>query len=531
MSANAAALPAAPAGPVAAYGKWAIAFSVALGALLEIVDTSIVNVALTDMATSLDATVGETSWIVSSYAVANVIILPLSAWLGKRFGQKRYFIFSLVGFTLASAACGFATSLPMLIIARVAQGLAGGGLLAKAQSILFQTFPREQQAMAQAFFGIVVISGPAIGPTLGGYLVTNIGWRWIFFVNLPIGLLAIFMTWLTLPKDKIVKGLKEGVDYLGILFLAIGLGCLETFLEEGNRNDWFESTEITVLAASALFGLIFFVWRELTTEHPAVDLRVLKYRSLWAGSIVSVVLGVALYGALFVIPIFSQQVMGMTSQQVGLMLLPSALAAGAMMPVMGFLLSKKLDPRLGLTIGCLILGSTLYALVPLTPQTGEDDFFWPLLIRGAGMVFMFLPLTMAALGPIPKEDIANASGFFNLTRQMGGSIGVALLSTVLTNRVAFHHANIAEHLVSTDPNVIGRLDQLTHFFQAKGMALVDAHHAALTALQGSVMRQASVMSFADIFWLVAVAVFCMIPLTWILGRPPKGGGLGMAGAH
>lgn len=530
MNAAAAPLSAASA-DVGGYSKWAIAFSVALGALLEVVDTSIVNVALTDIATSLDATVGETSWIVSSYAVANVIILPLSAWLGRRFGQKRYFIFSLIGFTLASASCGFATTLPMLIISRVAQGLAGGGLLAKAQSILFQTFPREQQAMAQAFFGIVVISGPAIGPTLGGYLVTNIGWRWIFFVNLPIGLLAIFMTGLTLPKDKIIKGLRESVDYLGILFLAIGLGCLETFLEEGNRNDWFESTEITILAVSSLFGLIFFVWRELTTEHPAVDLRVLKYRSLWAGSIVSIVLGIALYGALFVIPIFSQQVMGMTSQQVGLMLLPSALAAGFMMPFMGILLSKRMDPRLALTIGCLILGSTLYALVPLSPQTGEEDFFWPLLIRGAGMVFMFLPLTMATLGPLPKEDIPAASGFFNLTRQMGGSIGVALLSTMLSNRVAFHAATVSEHLVSTDPNVLSRLDQLTHFFQSKGMVLADAHHAALAALQGSVMKQASIMSFADIFWLVAIAVFAMIPLTWILGRPPKGAGLGMAGAH
>lgn len=513
--------PLAPAVP--SFGKWAIAFSVALGALLEIVDTSIVNVALTDMAASLDATISQTSWIVSAYAVANVIILPLAAGLSLRFGQKRYFLFSLVGFTIASVVCGLATSLPMLIVARVVQGLAGGGLLAKAQSILFQVFPRKEQAMAQAFFGIVIISGPAIGPTLGGYLVTNVGWRWIFFVNVPIGILATTMVWLTLPPDGPLRRFAERIDLPGILFLAIGLGCLETFLEEGNADGWFESNTITAFAVASVLGLVAFVWRELTTPNPAVDLRVLRHRSLWVGSIISVVLGVALYGALFVIPIFSEQVMHMTSQQVGMMLLPSALAAAVMMPVVGVMLSKKLDPRVALTIGCVVLGATLHALVPLSPATGEDDFFWPLLVRGAGMVFMFLPLTLATLGSIPKHEVASATGFFNLTRQVGGSIGVALLSTMLTDRAVFHKAIISEHLVSTDPDVLGRLSALTTAFHGHGMAHNDASQAALRVLNGTVAQQASVMSFGDIFWVVSIAVFCMIPLAWMLARPTAGG--------
>ena len=529
-SAVAAAGPAPLALTAPAVNKWAVAIAVALGALLEIVDTSIVNVALNDMAIALNATISETSWIVSSYAVANVIILPLSAWLGRVFGQKRYFIFSLVGFIAASVLCGLSTSLPMLIMARVLQGLMGGGLLAKAQAILFQTFPREQAAMAQAFFGIVVISGPAIGPTLGGFLVTHIGWRWIFFVNVPIGMFAVFMCALALPRDPARSARKEGVDWAGIAFLAIGLGSLQTFLEEGNRNDWFESPEIAALGAGAVVGLVLFVWRELTAEHPAVNLRVLRHRSLWAGSLISVSVGIALYGALFSIPIFSRQIMGMDAQQVGNMLLPSALAAGFMMPIAGKLLSGRLDPRLALAIGCTVLGLTLFSLTPLTVETGADDFFWPLLVRGLGMVFMFMPLNMATLGPIPRGEIAEASGFFNLTRQLGGSIGVALLSTLLSQRIAFHQAMLSEHLVASDPAVVTRLAQLTQLFQGKGMALVDAQHAALGMLQGTVSQQAAVMSFGDTFWLVAICVVAMLPLIFLLGRPPRGAGLG-GGAH
>jgi len=521
-------MPVMPVMAVPAVNKWAVAVAVALGALLEVVDTSIVNVALTDMAVSLNATISETSWIVSSYAVANVIILPLSAWLGHRFGQKRYFIFSLVGFIAASMLCGFATSLPMLIVSRVLQGLMGGGLLAKAQAILFQTFPPSQAAMAQAFFGIVVISGPAIGPTLGGFLVTNVDWRWIFFVNLPIGALAIFLCATTLPKDKPRDVARTSrVDWWGIGFLAAGLGCLQTFLEEGNRNEWFDSLEMVALASVAVIGLTLFVWRELTTDQPIVNLRVLRHRSLWAGSIISVSVGIALYGALFSIPIFCQQIIGMNAQQVGNMLLPSALAAGFMMPIAGKLLSGKLDPRLGLAIGCVILGSTLFALTPLTTQTGEGDFFWPLLVRGAGMVFMFLPLNMATLGPIPRNEVADASGFFNLTRQLGGSIGVALLSTMLTQRIAFHSAVISEHLASNDPAVLSRIGSLAQLFMSKGMAMIDAQHASLASLEGAVMRQASVMAFGDTFWLVALCVFSMLPLILLLGRPPRGGNVEM----
>jgi DHA2 family multidrug resistance protein len=264
-----------------------------------------VNVALSDIQASLSTTLTEVSWVVSGYGIANVVILPLSAWLGDRFGKKAYFVFSLVGFTVASMLCGVATSFPLLVFARILQGLTGGGLLAKAQAILFETFPKEEQATAQGLFGSIVIAGPAIGPTLGGYITTNIGWRWIFFVNLPFGILAVLMTLAYLPKDGERK-VRAPIDWTGIALLTIGIGSLQAMLEEGETDLWFESPFIVALAISATIGIIAFVVSQLRSKAPVVDLRVLRYRSLWAGSILSTVIGMVLYGALFAIPIFAR---------------------------------------------------------------------------------------------------------------------------------------------------------------------------------------------------------------------------------
>jgi DHA2 family multidrug resistance protein len=505
---------------VAAGGKWAIAIAVALGALLEVVDTSIVNVALTDMQNTLGATLSEVSWVVSGYAVANVIVLPLTAWLGDRFGKKRYFIFSLIGFTLASVMCGMATTLPLLVIARVLQGLMGGGLLAKAQAILFETFPKEEQGVAQAFFGAIVIAGPAIGPTLGGYLVTNIGWRWIFFVNVPLGILAVIMCSASLKPDGENKNTSQ-VDWIAIFMLACGLGSLQTLLEEGNSEDWFESRLIIALFVSAIVSLAAFVFRELKSKNPVVDLRVLRYRSLWAGSILSVIVGMALYGALFAVPIFAQTLMHYTSQETGMLLLPSALASAVTMIGAGQII-RKVDSRLGLVTGALILVFAVYRLSNMTSETGADDFFWPLIIRAVGTVAMFLPLNMATLGPIPKKDISAASGFFNLTRQLGGSIGVALLTLLLTQRQAFHRAVLVEKMPLSDPAVLDRIHMLTGGFMAKGAVLFDAQHQALAALNGIVNREALVMSFNDTFFATGLLILVFLPLVLLLGKADKG---------
>lgn len=500
--------------------KWAIAVTVALGALLEIIDTTIVNVALTDMQASLGATLSEISWVVSSYAVANVIILPLTAWLGDRFGKKRYFIFSMAAFTIASMLCGVATNLPLLIVARVLQGLGGGGLLAKAQAILFETFPKEEQAMAQALFGVVVIAGPAIGPTLGGYIVTNLDWRWIFFINLPVGIVAVMMSAAFLPEDKKDKKPAHGIDWTAIAMLAVGLGCLQTMLEEGQDEDWFQSRFIVALFVTAIVSLTAFVIRELEHPHPVVDLRVLRYRSLWAGSILSVVVGMGLYGAMFSVPIFAQSILRLTSQQTGMLLLPGAITSAFMMPIAGKLL-QKFDPRHLLAIGSVILIFAVWQLGRLTPQTGSDDFFWPLVIRSIGTPLMFLPLSMAALGSIPKEEVGAATGFYNLTRQLGGSIGVAILTAILSQRQSFHQAVLVEKMASTDPRVLDRLRMLTASFVARGFDIADAKGKAVALLQGSARAQAAVMSFNDTFTLTAFLLMGTLPLIFLLGKPVR----------
>lgn len=502
----------------AATNKWLVAVAVSLGALLEIVDTSIVNVALADMQASLGATLTQVSWVVSSYGIANVIILPLSAWFGLRFGKKNYFLFSLVGFVAASALCGMSTSLAMLVIARVLQGLTGGGLLAKAQAILFETFPREEQALAQGLFGAIVIAGPAIGPTLGGYLVTNVGWRWIFFVNLPLGILAVLMVMACLPKDPDERA-HGPVDFIAILMLAVGVGSLQAFLEEGNGEGWFESRLIITLAVLAVVGIVLFIRRELISENPVVDLRVVRHRSLWAGSILSVVTGLALYGALFSVPIFAQTLLHLTSQQTGMVLLPGAIAAALSMPIASRVAQSGLDPRIILTGGALVLMTALQLLGRLSPASGAGDLFWPLVIRSFGTVFMFLPLQLAAIGPIPKKDVASATGFFNLTRQLGGSMGVALLATLLDRRQAFHFEALSEHLSASDPVVAERIRAMTHGLAVSGIDAVQAHQRALQLLAASMRTQAAVLSFNDTFFVTSLVVVFALPLVFLLGKP------------
>jgi DHA2 family multidrug resistance protein len=501
--------------------RWLIAVSVALGALLEIVDTSIVNVALPQMQASLGVTLSEVGWVITSYAIANVIILPLSAWLGDRFGKKRFFVFSLVAFVAASILCGLSQSLGMLVFARVAQGLFGGGLLAKAQSFLWETFPPEERGAAQALFGVVAIAGPAIGPTLGGYIVTNLDWRWIFFINLPIGIVAILMAATFLPEDGAAKDVGP-VDWWSLVYLAVGLGALQTFLEEGYSESWFDSDFITICAVLSALTLLIFVHRQLTRPNPVVDLRILRYRSLWAGCLVSAVIGMGLYGAMFAVPIFAQSVMRYTSQQTGMLMLPGALASAFAMPLTAPL-SKRFDARALVIVGSFIVIGALIMLADLNPQTSEDSLYWPLIIRGFGTVMMFMPMSMATFGGVPVKDVGKATGLYNLTRQLGGSIGIAVLTTMLSSRQSFHRSVLVEKLSIADPHVQERVNQMSGLFVSKGADLASAKQQALTLLDGAINLQASVLSFADTFWFVAVIFLVTLPLVALLGngkRPP-----------
>ncbi|MEG4575393.1 DHA2 family efflux MFS transporter permease subunit [Microcoleus sp. N3A4] len=502
--------------------KWAIALTASLGAILEVIDTSIVNVALTDMQATLGATVTEIAWVVTGYAIANVVMIPLSAWLGDFFGKKTYFVFSMIGFTAASVLCGLSINLPVLVVARILQGFCGGGLLAKAQAILFETFPPAEQGLAQSVFGVGVISGPAIGPTLGGYLTDTLGWRWIFFINLPVGIVAVIMAIVFLRPDSKQHGRSlQKVDWTGIVLLCIAVGSLQAFLEEGEKENWFESGFIALLAFLAVVGLFLFIWRELSAKAPAVDLRVLRHKSLAAGSLYSGILGMGLYGALFAVPLFAQGVLRFSAMQTGFLLAPGALASAIIMVLLGKI-STKVDARILIALGAGGTAAVMFELAKITPQTGTDDLFWPLIWRGATTVLMFLPLSLATLGSIPKEDVSAGSGFYNLTRQLGGSIGIAILTALLARREAFHRAILLAKLTPYDPETTERLSALTGLFQSRGSDAATAQQQALAALSQLVNTQAAVLSYADIFRFVGIVFLCSLPLLLFLGKGGAG---------
>jgi len=497
--------------------KWVIAMTAALGAVLEVIDTSIVNVALPDIQGNLGSTLTEAGWVSTGYACANVVIIPLTAWLSNRFGRKRYLLFSLVGFTAASALCGMATNLPMLVVARVLQGLAGGGLLAKAQSILFESFSRAEQPAAQAIFGVGIISGPALGPVLGGYLTDTLGWRWIFFINLPVGILAVLLTIAFLPRDRPSELSRERVDWTGIGLLAVGLACFQTMLEQGQEDDWFSSRLIVWTAVGSVVGIGLFVWRELSIDYPAVDLRALRFRSLSAGSAYSLVLGMGLYGIIFAIPVFVQEFLHFTAMQSGILQLPSAVAAAIAMVLMGRI-AGRVDARLLIGAGALITVAAALWLAQINPDTSAGSLFWPLFLRGLGSVCMFLPLSLATLGDLPKDKVASGAGFYNLTRQLGSSIGIAIITTALAYREAVHRAVLVVHETQGSPGTLGRLGALQGALSRASSDPVAVHMRALKILDMGIDAQSMLLSFADVFMYVAIAFAASLPLLLLLGR-------------
>jgi DHA2 family multidrug resistance protein len=506
--------------------QWAVVITVSIGALLEIIDTSITNVALIHIQASLGATLADVGWVVTGYAMASVVMIPLSAWLGDRFGQRAYFIFCLAGFTAASMLCGLAPTLPVLVVARLLQGLLGGGLLPKAQAILFQSVPPALQPTAQASFGMVVLVGPALGPTLGGLLTDTLGWRWIFFINLPLGLLTVLLALAFLEPDPPSRreapapsrSTGARIDWTGILLLTLSLASLQVVLEQGHQLDWWESPLIRTLAMLAAVSLPVFIWWELRQRSPAVDLRVLRHRSLAAGSAFSFVLGMGLYGTVFMVPIFAQSVLRYTATQTGFLVLPGALASGVAMALLGRVVSR-IDPRLLLASGALGMVATMAFLSGIGPDTGADALWWPLIFRGVTTVMMFLPLSLATLGPLPRQEVGAGSGFYNLTRQLGGSLGIALLTLTLDHQRAVHRARLVESLNPTDPLLHHRLATLQQWLASRAGAGGTPEEQALQVLSRQVDQQAALLAYGDVFRLVALLFLGITPLVALLGRP------------
>ena len=516
-----------PIGPVHHEGvehRYIIAFAVVLAAVMQVIDSSIVNVALPDMMGNLGASLDEIAWVSTGYILVSVIVIPLTGFLGDLFGRKRYFVSSIIIFTLSSFFCGASGSLGQLIFWRIVQGIGGGALMTVSQAVLFESFSTEEAGMAMALFGLGVMVGPTIGPTLGGWLTDNYGWPWIFYVNIPVGILAAVMI-AGYVHDPAHQKKPLSIDYMGIALLAVSVGALQYVLEHGEREDWFASHVIVALTLIGVFGGVALVWRELTTDHPVVDFRVLRHRQMWVGTVLGVVMGIGLYAMSFTLPVFLQGNLHMTAEQTGLVLLPGAIATAISMAVVGRL-TNRVDARLLIASGATIFAYAAWELSKMTGQSGGGDFFWPLIFRGVGLGLMFVPLTTITLAELAQTELAQGTGLYNFFRQLGGSFGIAGISTLLIRFTAENRANLVSHVTASDPLSLSRLQSFTQGMVARGGDLWTAKRRALALMDSQLMGQASVIAYGRIYVLSAIIILALIPLL-LLVRKTKGAG----GAH
>lgn len=489
-------------------------------ALLEIVDTTIVNVALNDMRGSLGATLTDIAWVITAYAIANVIIIPMTSWLAKQFGRRNYFAASIIIFTTASFLCGNAETITELIIFRFIQGMGGGALLVTAQTIITESYPIAKRGMAQAIYGMGIIVGPTLGPPLGGYLVDNFSWPYIFYINIPIGIIATILTIMFVKSPKFGDKLKVNqVDWWGILFLAACIGSLQFVLEHGQQDDWFQNSTIVVLSLISLFGLIFFLWRELVYEHPIVNLRVLKDSNLLMGTIMTFVLGFGLYGSTFIIPIYTQSILGWTATDAGLLLIPSSITTGLMMPVIGKLLERGVSQKYLIAVGLVsffLYSFWMYNLI--TPDTGGELMFWPLVLRGFGLGLLFVPITTLALSTLQGKHIGEGAAFTGMMRQLGGSFGIAIITTMIARRTQQHRVDLIPNLNLADLQVQERIQNLQHFFISKGYSLNESLAKAYQVLEGMIMKQSTVLSYMDIFLYLGLLFLFCVPVVLLIKK-------------
>ncbi|MEO8502527.1 MAG: DHA2 family efflux MFS transporter permease subunit [Acidobacteriota bacterium] len=500
--------------------KWIITITVILASMLELIDTSIVNVALPQIMGNLGATLDEATWIITAYVVANVIVIPMTGWFATVFGRRNYLVGSVVVFTIASYACGQATGIWELVAFRFIQGAAGAALLSTSQSVLVETFPPSELGLANALFGMGVVVGPTIGPTLGGWITDNYSWRWIFYVNLPIGIVAALLIWAYIrdPEHKRATG---SVDWAGMFLLVLGIGSLQVLLERGEREDWFSSPFINALAVLSVCGIVGFIWRELTAEHPVVDLRVLKDRSLAVGTFFTFILGFGLYSSVFIFPVFAQTLLGFTAMQTGLILLPGALTTALMMPFVGKALQRGAMPQLMTAAGFVFFFGFAWELSRSTLSSGVHDFFWPLVFRGIGMALLFVPLTTLALGGLRGKDIPQGAGLTNMMRQLGGSFGVAIIATYIQRRVWSHRTALLSHMSIYDNAFRERLDAAMRGMAASGSAPWTAQQQAYGALEGALTRQSFLLTYMDAFLVCGAFFLAVIPLLVLFKRNRK----------
>lgn len=512
------------------YRRIIITITAILCALLEIVDTTIVNVAMNDMKGSIGVSLTDIAWVVTAYAIANVIVVPMTSWLSQQFGRRNYFAASIIIFTVASFLCGYSTTLWEIILFRFIQGLGGGALLVTSQTIITESYPIEKRGVAQAIYGMGVIVGPTLGPPLGGYIIDNYSWPFIFYINVPLGILATILTLLYVKSPRYAEKSKlNEVDFLGIILLAIAVGSLQYVLEHGQQDDWFENSTILTLSITSVLGFFFFIWRELTCEKPIVNLRVLKDSNLAIGTVLSFILGFGLYGSTFIIPIYTQSILGWTATDAGMLLVPSSLMTAFMMPFIARMLQRGVPPKYLVATGFLVFFIySFWAHNILTPDTGSEHFFWPLVVRGVGLGLLFVPITTLSLSNLRNKQIGEGAAFTGMMRQLGGSFGIALITTFISRWTVNHRLALVSHLDSASLEVQNRVLALQQSFIAKGFTADEALQKAYTLLDLSVTKQATVLTYMDVFMFLGVLFLICIPFILILIK--KGAGKIIAGA-
>ncbi|WP_336690410.1 MULTISPECIES: DHA2 family efflux MFS transporter permease subunit [unclassified Chryseobacterium] len=510
-----------------------ITITAILCALLEIVDSTIVNVALNEMKGNLGATLSEVGWVITAYAIGNVIIVPMTSWLSQQFGRRNYFAASIIIFTVFSFLCGNATNIWELVFFRLMQGIGGGALLVTSQTIITESYPLEKRSMAQAIYGLGVIIGPTLGPPLGGYIVDNFSWPYIFYINIPIGIAATLMTLQFVRSPKYAEKRKvSDVDWIGIALLAITVGSLQFILERGHEEDWFASGMIVFFTVAAVLGFILFLWRELTFKYPIVELRVLKNGNLRIGTVMSFVLGFGLYGSTFIVPLYTQSILGWTALQSGALMIPAALTTAFMMPIIGRLLSKGAKQQILVSLGLFIFFIySFWGYKILTPDTGKDAFFWMLIVRGAGLGLLFIPITSLSLSTLKGQEIGQGAAFTGMMRQLGGSFGIAAITTFIANASQKYRVNLISHLDQTDFAVQQRLQALKGSFIAKGMTPDAAMNAAYKMLDLSVTKQATVLSYMDVFLYLGVIFLVCIPFILFIKERKSKEKIDLSGVH
>ncbi len=494
--------------------------TVIAAAVMELIDTSIVNVALSHMSGNLGATLEDTSWVITSYAIANVIIIPITSFLSAKLGRRNYYIGSVIMFTFFSFMCGQATGIWMLVAFRFLQGIGGGALLSVSQAVVFELFPREKQNVASALFGVGVFVGPTIGPTLGGFITEYFSWPWIFYINIPIGVTVAVICYMLLG-EPVIKQKVGKVDWPGILLLAVGISALQIVLERGEAEDWFQTNYITWLTGIAIMGLFLFIWRELTTPHPVVNLHVLKSRNLSIAAALTFVSGMGIFSSVFLTPIFAQRLLNFTPTQTGLLLLPGACLAIGGLIISARLLQKGVSPLVMIVTGICLFVLFSIQMSCLNLNAGRVNIIIPLIWRGVGLAIVTVPLTTLAVSSLQPKDMPQGAALNNMMRQLGGSSGIAVVNTYVANRNAVHRNNLVSNLTVDNPLTVQRLAGYTGYFTHAGAGIGAAHDKALKLLDNVVTRQCNLLSYTDAYLLVGCIFIGALPLLLLSKRRKK----------